>query len=190
MLSNELVSKYYVMDPSVEKSLFGQDLIDGMIVLVEHPNYKFELEDVSLKPVSLDYERNIANRWCKISEITEGYEGMMHFLATYGDGTSFRRSSAKYQGWIAKADNKLYDVIHGLVFRAFSGSTRERICLPIVEQAADKLVGLTDGHAVTMEGATQYLIGEIVAQETPSMAMNVRHASLELYTKLTAAHAD
>lgn len=104
-----MVSKYYSMDPEKETVLFdGNELIEGMTVLIEAPELRVDLRDVHSRPESFE-NALLWNRWCSIVSDVKVVEEHGHvlvaFLAKYEDGTVRKRSHLLSNGWLVKKDS-------------------------------------------------------------------------------------
>ena len=99
----DMFSKWYEMNPETEDLLFdGNELAEGMVVLVEDPNRRIDIEG-SMTPEHF-YEARKWNRWFMISRLDRTPNGMrLSFLGTYEDGTKFKFDDVnKNHGWLCK----------------------------------------------------------------------------------------
>lgn len=96
------VSRFYEMDPQFEDVIFGADLRDGMVVLLEDHLLRGELDRMDEK-----YEMarvREANRWCTVTRLTRSGP-LVRFIGLYGDDTKLVRSYHADYAWIVKKDS-------------------------------------------------------------------------------------
>jgi hypothetical protein len=102
------VDKYYEMMPAFDDLLpSGRDLRDGMIVLIESPLSRADV-DVSAEELtpSLKYVARVLNRWCTVSDIKFEMGGaILTFIGEYGDGVKVKRNHQAADAWIVKLDS-------------------------------------------------------------------------------------
>lgn len=99
-----IVPKDYIMDPVTEDLYYGDELDDGMVVLVEQ-GYRNDEDFPTL------YRRLLmTNRWCTVTKARQAMDGMggeevvktVHFVGLYSDGTKEFRSYPPGVGWLVK----------------------------------------------------------------------------------------
>lgn len=99
------VDKFYVANAEYEDIVFGQDLRDGMFVLLED-----DLMRQHLDSIGGDYDRARAdemNRWCEVTRLRviprpECASPLVKFVGVYPDGTMRVRTYDASYGWIVK----------------------------------------------------------------------------------------
>ena len=101
-IPSETVGKYETVDPATEELLFdGFDLRNGMIVIIDDVELRWELEEDPNDRTA--YYIAVMNRWCRISNVlTRG--GKVEFIATYEDGFMLKRSTPVDKAWIVKKE--------------------------------------------------------------------------------------
>lgn len=101
------VPKFYQMDPKHEDLLFdGTDLREGMIVLIEHPMYRADV-DVELSGAELEQAMRF-NRWAMITRLNiTGNE--LTFVAEYADGSKKKISASAKESWLMMLPNEVED---------------------------------------------------------------------------------
>lgn len=103
-----LVKKFYAMNPKTEDLLAdGSFLKEGMVVLVESPNLREDLDDpdYSTSPIQID-RANVWNRWSSVSHIKyDRATNMVSFVSTYSDGTKRKRCYNEAHAWFVRLDS-------------------------------------------------------------------------------------
>lgn len=102
-----LMPKYFVMDPDTDDLLpDGKALRNGMEVLIADEQYRREVS--ANMGENQEYEARIANRWCKVTNLSYD-DKCSRFVGVYEDGTKFLRVYGKNtQSWYVKK-NTLWD---------------------------------------------------------------------------------
>lgn len=113
---DEFVDKYYEMDPTVEDLVYGTDLTNGVMVLIEDPRYRVDISE--LKTDSPDpellREAKKSNRRCIIEKYSRSkYDRTVSFIGVYEDGTKYTRRYAESIGWYVLADSVQDDDTEG-----------------------------------------------------------------------------
>ena len=103
------VSKWYVMDPQFEDLVFGDDLREGMIVLLEDSMFRTDLAHIVS---GYDQDRaDECNRWCEVTQLrvisrTDEHgrpsSPLIRFIGRYGDGTKRVRQFDASFAWVVK----------------------------------------------------------------------------------------
>lgn len=103
-LEDKLIPQYFVMDPLIHDAVSGYELTDGMIVLHQNPDVRFDPVAQVLNDIS---RARITNRWCGVSNVrrTNAEQSVVFFKATYSDGTSCIRDARVWEGWICRKDS-------------------------------------------------------------------------------------
>jgi hypothetical protein len=101
--------RHVLMDPEFEDLMYGTDLKDGMIVLIEDALIKGDPENMTN-----DYDKARcleANRWCTVSRfqsIPRGLDSpLIKFIGVYADGTKIPRTYDSSYCWIVKKNEAL-----------------------------------------------------------------------------------
>lgn len=99
---HDVVSYYQEYDLETEDLLYGDDLVDGMVVLAvdrtdEERLYADKTPDTRQGLI-------IKNRWCRVSSFrAEG--NAIFFIGIYAEGRKRIRMSLSKEGWIVKKDS-------------------------------------------------------------------------------------
>lgn len=103
---------HYDMDPATEDLLAdGEDLRDGMIVMIEAPTVRENPAVPSRSAVGSEYalaRLKEANRWCEVTNLKYvGFDGpdtsrQVQFIGVYADGTKRQRRYAISYAWFVK----------------------------------------------------------------------------------------
>lgn len=104
--SNQVFSeRCYQMDPEFEDLLYGSDLKDGMLVLIQDPLIKGD----PTQDNSNDYDKHKlleTNRWCEVTQFKIQSRGadspLITFIGVYSDGTKFPRTYDASYCWFVK----------------------------------------------------------------------------------------
>ena len=110
-IPTEIVEKFRPFDVETEEMLYGEELENGMVVLIETrcriDNVLSESE-VELTPMG-KHDVLTLNRWCRISKIRKPDEntpdrnrGAISFMGVYADDTQEIRHSGIHTGWVVK----------------------------------------------------------------------------------------
>jgi hypothetical protein len=102
-ITKEFVSKFYRMDPEVDKIVLdGTGLKVGMVVLIESSNLRAKLEDTK---DDWAFDRALEmNRWCTVSNI-KIRGNTVTFVGKYEDGTMRVRRIPLDQSWLVKINS-------------------------------------------------------------------------------------
>lgn len=115
----EFIPQYYRMNPETEEAMFGRDLMNGMVVLIEAPARRADLDARSIEVATLrpatevlsDHIMHQAlrfNRWAKVTRlqtIEEEKVRQVLFIAEYEDGLRSTMTSYMTTGWLVKEDS-------------------------------------------------------------------------------------
>jgi hypothetical protein len=100
MTEQNIVAKYYQMDPETEDMLpNGGAIKNGMVVLIADPNNRF-----AVKETDLDWEMDRIlerNRWATVSHVISDGTTVV-FIAEYEDGTKKQRMMGFKSAWLVK----------------------------------------------------------------------------------------
>lgn len=94
--------KFYVANAATDTILYGDQLREGMRVLIEDPLFKELLDDDSDSPYTIG-RRSACNQWCEVSALRYK-DGIVTFIGLYDDGTMRIRKYATDYAWIVKVD--------------------------------------------------------------------------------------
>lgn len=96
--------KFYVANMATDTILYGDQLREGMRVLIEDSFFK-ELLDADSDSPYIEARRNACNQWCEVSALRN--EGdIVTFVGLYDDDTMRVRRYATSYAWIVK-DNTI-----------------------------------------------------------------------------------
>lgn len=100
----DMVEQYYSMNPTTEDLLRGEDLKEGMVVLMESPFFRQDLGQMQhTNEVRAAQKRN---RWCIITRLKIDEErGQIWFIGLYADGSKMSRNDNINSGWLVKLDS-------------------------------------------------------------------------------------
>ena len=103
-----LVPLYYVMDPKTEDLVYGDELRDGDIVLIESGLVRFSIPKNWAEVREHERVKTLENsRWCVITKLrrTPSYgdhNSILNFIGVYDDGTKMSRSFSESYAWFRK----------------------------------------------------------------------------------------
>lgn len=100
----------YLNDPETEDLVYGEELRDGMVVLVEDTIIRANPDHLETRS---SYDRNRileTARWCKVTKLRftplydqHGVSGkLVKFIAVYADGTQMSRKYNTEYSWYVK----------------------------------------------------------------------------------------
>jgi hypothetical protein len=108
-----MVDRYYVMDPEAEELLFdASEIRRNFVVLIAAPSYRVAIESYSEDepmPADVQHKALINNRWGAVERL-EVDSTYIHLVCVYGDGTKFKRSIHLEQPWLVKKSSLPYRV--------------------------------------------------------------------------------
>lgn len=91
------VGRQYLSDPDVDELIRGDEVQDGMVVLVA---------DSIMRGSSLSTRSLETDRWCRVSKIRmtrrHNAEPLLSFVGTYADGSQFPRTYSSSYFWYVK----------------------------------------------------------------------------------------
>jgi hypothetical protein len=105
------VDRFYEMDPEFDDLIFGTELRDGMVVLIEDSLLRGDPERAFRGDTPLGEKYEIArcreaNRWCTVTRLSlaprAGYEPLVRFIGEYADGTKAIRQYSSDYAWLVK----------------------------------------------------------------------------------------
>lgn len=142
------------MNPETEDLIFGKDLVEGMVVLIEEPVHRMPKQIMHLAPTMKMIEdgekAKIRNRWCRVSSLNFESDTVI-FIGEYAEGNKHIRVYSEYDGWLVKKDsvpkkpssyNDNYKRCRDLVKHAMLGDGCTIISEPILTQTASALASM------------------------------------------------
>mgnify|MGYP001569179396 CR=1 FL=1 len=99
---DDIVPRTYRLDPETEELFYGEDLEEGMMVLLEDWQDRTDEELTG----SLTNVGNllVRNRWCRVTDLRR-QGNISYFIGVYKDGHKTIRSSSNTKGWYVKKDS-------------------------------------------------------------------------------------
>lgn len=91
----------YLNDPDTEDLIFGDQLVEGMIVLVEGAFVRADPDRYQTDYPSVQHRIQETARWCRVVNIRRDQD-IVTFIAEYGDGTKSKRSYNASIAWYVK----------------------------------------------------------------------------------------
>jgi hypothetical protein len=91
----------YVMDPETEDLLLGEELADGMVVLIESESCRAGVIPGMVEPATA----LVGGRWCRIEKLRTAPSfglPMVAFIGVYEDGSKFTRRYGTSHSWYVK----------------------------------------------------------------------------------------
>jgi len=104
----EFVDKHYIPTSDTEEILYGFELKNGMIVVIESPDLREDTESISWLRRSVElYRQSLErNRWCKVTKFLDDGNAI-RFVGEYIDGTKFARFYDSTSTWVVKKESIL-----------------------------------------------------------------------------------
>lgn len=99
---SQFVPRDYIPDVKTEDVIYGSDLQDGMIVLMEDDLYRVTVTEGMSGQLLKTALRE--NRWQRVTRVREN-DGNISFMAVYEDGHKTARRTGKCTGWVVKKDS-------------------------------------------------------------------------------------
>jgi hypothetical protein len=105
----DFVERHYMFDPETDDLIRGHQLVSGMRVLLESPDFRMDMRNVEMFDQGQMRTALVENRWCMVTELQfnksdEKYE-KLSFIAVYDDGTKFSRRWGLDRFWYVKLDS-------------------------------------------------------------------------------------
>ena len=104
-----LVPLDYVMDPKTEDLVYGDELREGDIVLIESGHVRHSIPKNWAEVREHERVKTLENsRWCVITKLRmipgcDGdYNSIINFIGVYDDGTKMSRSFSEGHAWFRK----------------------------------------------------------------------------------------
>lgn len=97
------VDRFYEMSPEFEDIIYGSELADGQIVLLEDTLLRGDPERAFFDSASryeLARVREV-NRWCTVTRL-QRHGDLVTFIAEYADGTKMVRTYHGGYAWLVK----------------------------------------------------------------------------------------
>ena len=110
-IPEEFVPRVFPMDPEKHELIYGSELENGMIVLIEDSLVKKDAKNRPADgstdtPVWTDYDESSFqqnNRWCVVTDIRRRND-IVQFIALYSDGTKASRRFNESYCWFVMAE--------------------------------------------------------------------------------------
>ncbi len=104
-----MVEKYYRMFPQTETVVaHGGRLRNGMVVLLEDPERKQNIDNFVDAAPAERFRANRLNRWCEVQEVeVDEWADEVVFVGLYGFGDTMARRNPISSAWIVKKDSLL-----------------------------------------------------------------------------------
>jgi hypothetical protein len=97
--------RYYEQDPEFEDVLYGTDLRDGMIVMLQDTFMRGDPARGTTDPFERQKLMSV-NRWCTVTALRvhprAGLGPLVSFMGVYADGMKFPRTYDASYTWIVK----------------------------------------------------------------------------------------
>lgn len=97
-----VLDRFHPFDPETEDLIYGADLQDGMVVLIE-PMFRHSADSTTSNAIDR-LKLNVENRWCEVTKRMFMEDAGVAFIGVYADGHKAARFSYKSQGWVLKLD--------------------------------------------------------------------------------------
>ena len=103
-----LVPLDYVMDPKTEDLVYGDELREGDIVLIESGHVRHSIPKNWAEVREHERVKTLENsRWCVITKLRRipgfwGHNMIVNFIGVYEDGTKMSRSFSEVHAWFRK----------------------------------------------------------------------------------------
>lgn len=125
--NHDFVDKFYTMNPETETLLFGKDLKEGMLVLVENNKLRVYTD----REIKGDENLNFAlkyNRWCTIDTILF-VSNTIYFIGIYQDESKMSHVSDSTTCWYVKSNSIPTDPLGETFFNKYAEKaiTRENV---------------------------------------------------------------
>lgn len=91
----------YLNDPETEDLIFGDKLVEDMVVLVEDHLCRADPDRYEATSPYTQQRIQKTSRWCRVADIRRSTE-MVTFIGEYADGTKFKRSYNSSFAWYVK----------------------------------------------------------------------------------------
>jgi hypothetical protein len=93
----DVVPRYYKMNSVTEDLIYGDEIAEGMKVLVGEWRARYDESEPTLHNAGLLTH----NRWCTVTKLRI-IDRMVYFIGEYADGQKVRRDSNSMTTWIVK----------------------------------------------------------------------------------------
>lgn len=103
-IPSEAVDIDFVNDPCAEDLIYGSELKEGMVVLIESTVTRESAARLESKSPNERRRALESARWCRIEKLRRNHHngGMVHFIGVYHDGTKMERSYNESYAWYVK----------------------------------------------------------------------------------------
>ena len=98
-----MVGVSYIIDPDTEDVIFGDELENDMVVMLDEAILRGDPELIEAAgPYELQRTLETA-RWCRVDKLHKpDSQGVLRFIGVYADGTKRSRAYGSGYGWIVK----------------------------------------------------------------------------------------
>lgn len=156
-----LVPQYYRMDPETEDMLTGDEILDGMVVLIGDSSCRAEVNQYSKGERFAEFllERN---RWCTVTKRVYR-ESFISFIGVYEGGEMFQRVFGVGKAWLVKKDSmpasvedtrsreeRILEALHDLAFKAIRLGQDTAIKTPSEEELNQMEAEMTEATNNTL----------------------------------------
>lgn len=102
-IPNTIVTAAYSLDPDTDTVMFGSQLQNGMIVILEYPFFRGDPAYYRRKGMPLPVALYKNAYWCRVTELQVDAENeRIEFMGEYADGTVKRRRYTVSMAWFVK----------------------------------------------------------------------------------------
>lgn len=98
---DDIVPKAYRFNPMTEDLLYGDELMDGMVVLAGPASERYNEQMPEMYNAGLP----VSNRWCEVSKARQEDDRKIYFVGLYADGQKVVRNTDLTAGWYVKKDS-------------------------------------------------------------------------------------
>ena len=91
----------YLNDPETEDLIFGDQLVEDMVVLIEGRLSRANPDNYQTTSPHDQHRIQETARWCRVISIRRE-DGVITFIGEYGDGTKLKRSYHYSFAWYVK----------------------------------------------------------------------------------------
>ena len=96
--------RVYPLDPDTEDLIFGDQLVEGMVVLFEDSLLRGDANHIDTESPITRARTLETTRWCRVSSVRRSGH-IVVFIGEYADGSKLRRSYAQDYAWFVKKNS-------------------------------------------------------------------------------------
>lgn len=107
-IPSDYCGKLFSMNPETEDIVRGNELKDGMVVLVEPRDLRFPIDSECSGNSRITFPQIVdVNRWCYVTKLHSGFptNDRISFVGIYSDGTKAFREYQSGTPWFVKIDS-------------------------------------------------------------------------------------